>query len=604
MERLPAKLSPSRAKDFMSCPKKFYFKTILGLPQLPSRPAAIGTTAHTAFERIFDLEREARTVEAAVSFVRPAWESMLDPLKERELVEPGSPEDAVRSEGKLYRDLIEPGSRSEKRALESAESYGTLCETPQEHEQFIAEAELMVSNWFTIENPMRFDPDGRELYLSAEIAGVPMHGFIDRLDRVSIDGVDYWYISDYKGLALDTPLATPGGWVTMGDVAVGDVLLGADGRPCAVEVKSGVHNRRCYEISFDDDSSIVCDHVHLWSVIIGSGPGPEVVDTDRLAEVVGEGGDVWVANTTAVVGNDTEVPIEAALLAVELAERAHRDASPLGQDPSDWWEEALRCVLRSDAGGRLAFVNAMIAVAGRWAGGGGRVLSRDEQLVRAVAEAVVSLGGVAVVDELVLPGVGGEAVEYSCVRFGRDAGALGEPGWDAEEESGGVVAPGELAGGRRRITAVSQIDSVPTACVSVNSPDSLYLAGHQMVPTHNTGKVPQDRYLADNFFAMRVYAALLAEIRGVIPAQLRLVYVKVPGTDSIKRMDVTPRLIESTQSQLKAVWRSIRSAAHEGDFPTKTGPLCNWCDFKDICPAFHPELDGLLAEEVALRGEA
>ena len=37
----------------MSCPKKFYFKTILGLPQLPSRPAAIGTTAHTAFERIF-----------------------------------------------------------------------------------------------------------------------------------------------------------------------------------------------------------------------------------------------------------------------------------------------------------------------------------------------------------------------------------------------------------------------------------------------------------------------------------------------------------------------------------------------------------------------
>ena len=33
-----------------------------------------------------------------------------------------------------------------------------------------------------------------------------------------------------KALALDTPLPTPAGWTTMGDVAVGDFLLGADGR--------------------------------------------------------------------------------------------------------------------------------------------------------------------------------------------------------------------------------------------------------------------------------------------------------------------------------------------------------------------------------------
>src|SRR6202007_238787 len=34
-----------------------------------------------------------------------------------------------------------------------------------------------------------------------------------------------------KALALDTPLPTPTGWTTMGDVAVGDELLGADGGP-------------------------------------------------------------------------------------------------------------------------------------------------------------------------------------------------------------------------------------------------------------------------------------------------------------------------------------------------------------------------------------
>ena len=56
-----------------------------------------------------------------------------------------------------------------------------------------------------------------------------------------------------KALALDTPLATPTGWTTMGDVAVGDELLGADGQPtrvlAATEVMPG---RPCYEIEFSD----------------------------------------------------------------------------------------------------------------------------------------------------------------------------------------------------------------------------------------------------------------------------------------------------------------------------------------------------------------
>ena len=37
-----------------------------------------------------------------------------------------------------------------------------------------------------------------------------------------------------KALALDTPLATPDGWTTMGEVQVGDQLMGADGRPTTV----------------------------------------------------------------------------------------------------------------------------------------------------------------------------------------------------------------------------------------------------------------------------------------------------------------------------------------------------------------------------------
>jgi replicative DNA helicase len=68
-----------------------------------------------------------------------------------------------------------------------------------------------------------------------------------------------------KALALDTPLPTPGGWTAMGDVAVGDELLGADGRPTRVVAATEVMlGRPCYEVEFSDGTAIVADAAHQW----------------------------------------------------------------------------------------------------------------------------------------------------------------------------------------------------------------------------------------------------------------------------------------------------------------------------------------------------
>jgi len=68
-----------------------------------------------------------------------------------------------------------------------------------------------------------------------------------------------------KALALDTPLPTPAGWTTMGDVAVGDELLGADGRPTRVLAATDVMvGRPCYRIEFCDGTVIVADAAHQW----------------------------------------------------------------------------------------------------------------------------------------------------------------------------------------------------------------------------------------------------------------------------------------------------------------------------------------------------
>jgi replicative DNA helicase len=68
-----------------------------------------------------------------------------------------------------------------------------------------------------------------------------------------------------KALALDTPLPTPAGWTTMGEVSVGDQLIGADGKPTTVVAATEVMpDRPCYEVEFSDGEVIVADAQHLW----------------------------------------------------------------------------------------------------------------------------------------------------------------------------------------------------------------------------------------------------------------------------------------------------------------------------------------------------
>ncbi|HET6735634.1 replicative DNA helicase [Mycobacterium sp.] len=68
-----------------------------------------------------------------------------------------------------------------------------------------------------------------------------------------------------KALKLDTPLPTPTGWTTMGEVAVGDWLIGADGQPTQVVAATEVMlGRPCYEVEFSDGTVIVADEQHQW----------------------------------------------------------------------------------------------------------------------------------------------------------------------------------------------------------------------------------------------------------------------------------------------------------------------------------------------------
>ena len=78
-----------------------------------------------------------------------------------------------------------------------------------------------------------------------------------------------------KALALDTPIATPSGWTTMGEVAVGDQVMGSDGRPTTVVAATEVMtDRPCYEVHFSDGSVIVADAQHQWLTETRASRGP------------------------------------------------------------------------------------------------------------------------------------------------------------------------------------------------------------------------------------------------------------------------------------------------------------------------------------------
>lgn len=70
-----------------------------------------------------------------------------------------------------------------------------------------------------------------------------------------------------KALALDTPVPTPHGWSTMGDLVEGDTVFDENGQPCTVTDAWPVRNGRpCYEVEFSDGTVIVADAEHQWFV--------------------------------------------------------------------------------------------------------------------------------------------------------------------------------------------------------------------------------------------------------------------------------------------------------------------------------------------------
>lgn len=78
-----------------------------------------------------------------------------------------------------------------------------------------------------------------------------------------------WMIRGGRGygkmLALDTPIPTPDGWTTMGEIAVGDTVFDEAGKQCRVTVVYEVETPDvCYRVNFSDGTWVDACEDHEW----------------------------------------------------------------------------------------------------------------------------------------------------------------------------------------------------------------------------------------------------------------------------------------------------------------------------------------------------
>ncbi|ACU40835.1 replicative DNA helicase [Actinosynnema pretiosum subsp. pretiosum] len=321
-----------------------------------------------------------------------------------------------------------------------------------------------------------------------------------------------------KALALDTPLATPTGWTTMGEVRVGDLLLDADGLPTRVVAATGVmRGRPCHEVVFSDGSVLLADAEHQW---LTGAPGASAVRTTaELAEALRRGETPSVAGAAPLALPDRPLPIAPYSLGVLLGGHAasarftSEDAEVLWNVGADGYEvraspacqgcgaastgvrDCPEChsergtlqgllhgagvlgservpagYLRASEPQRRALLAGLLDTAGTVAEDGSvRFEASGAGLARDVRELVVGLG-------------------YRCAGDGVVVGfEAGDDVFRVERKRLEHKDRGQRAGaGTRFVVGVRPVASVPVRCVEVDNAAHLYLAGRSMIPTHNS----------------------------------------------------------------------------------------------------------------------
>jgi hypothetical protein len=320
-------------------------------------------------------------------------------------------------------------------------------------------------------------------------------------------------VVDYKGLDVDTPIPTPRGFVRMGDLRVGDSVFGTDGLPYPITGKSEVKSLPCYEVQFSNGVTVVCDQEHLWGLTSGSVLNVrELKPKDRipLSSPVAYATEAlpvdpyvlgfWLADGSR---NSGEVTKNDQFMFGEIVRRGYILGADTSSHDSQCETRTIKGIRRQlttlgllnskhipELYKKASYAQRVDLIRGIMDGDGYANPVRkqavlnivDKRLSDDVREVLESLGVRCLQSTTIYRGFGkvGTAYPLSFRPIGFNPFLTPKKAAVAEA----------FFGGRDylEVSRVVPVPSRPTQCISVGSPNRMYLCTKHYVPTHNTGK--------------------------------------------------------------------------------------------------------------------
>ena len=299
-----------------------------------------------------------------------------------------------------------------------------------------------------------------------------------------------------KALALDTPVPTPGGWRTMGDLEPGDFVFDETGAPVEiVGVTPPMLDRPCRGVTFSDGTYVVADADHQWVTVDKNGrrygrARVEVRTTDQIARTLTYGNEfnhhVPLADRVQFP-DGLGLPIEPYTLGVWLG-----DGTTTNAEVTSWDDEILALVsgdgyevrrLEAGSSQRLALLQGLMDTDGFVDDIAGRCefTSVNEDLADGIVELAASLGfrPVKSVGRATLDGV--DKGPKFRVKFTPDRPVFRLTRKLARQRS--ATASYQRF---RAITHVEDVPPVPVRCIQVGSPRGVFLVSKSFIPTHNS----------------------------------------------------------------------------------------------------------------------
>lgn len=348
-----------------------------------------------------------------------------------------------------------------------------------------------------------------------------------------------------KALALDTPIPVPSGWATMGELQVGDRVFDENGDICRVIATTPImHDHACYRVEFSDGESIIADAEHQWQVGDVHRPDRQhVMTTEQMLPSHRYGKSqrsrYWIDIAGSLDLPEVELPLHPYALGAWLGDGTS-DAASITCGASDSGEIAallsqcgipVRYGRENTCGAKLLLLSdkryggfvaqrspvsqALLDLNLGYQGAAKHIpaiylrASREQRI--ALLQGLMDTDGHAdmrgqlefcTTSPAIAEGFAEllSSLGYKFCLMKRPAAAKiahrfmfhaaeGDCIFRLERKQQRVEATRgrrKVTNGRRYIIAIVPVDSVPVRCIQVSSASSLYLAGRNMVPTHNS----------------------------------------------------------------------------------------------------------------------